>query len=490
MNEKPITISASALELVKECNASNDNREPSPITKGPHLFRWTQLKRAIIDWFVNQADEDFVIKKVETEQFSMFDELQKRIVSEAFANFRSIYPRSKAEINPEGPKKIVFKEINNQQYGIEAYFQFEIIDKNTSEYIKLKTGRVDEDKLSKAIFTKEKLENETSYTASTKEPDLIENETIENHEEVIEESFKTYEEFLNNPTKRTPNINCSFKCNRPSKCGQFPVVGGIDVGRYDRGITVTKTNLRNIEGCERRAAWSLLYGIPKDSENDYGEFGTSFHKAAGKMLATSKDRNDPAEIERLKEMTKDEDEEIQKKILEKYKELLQRLKGYKNLDLTLNEYPVGFTSVPDGIRVLSDYRIKESKVFTSFIGQADLLGRLDGSPIVIELKTGKKQEDDSADLTEAELYAFGVWKLFAEKEGKDVTVLHIYLNEAKDEPVERIFGEEEFKTIEKKFHSYAEKIASWNPLDALSVNHSEGNCCDYCEFKQTCAEFR
>ena len=36
----------------------------------------------------------------------------------------------------------------------------------------------------------------------------------------------------------------------------------------------------------------------------------------------------------------------------------------------------------------------------------------------------------------------------------------------------------------------AEKIASWNPLDALSVNHSEGNCCDYCEFKQTCAEFR
>ena len=102
----------------------------------------------------------------------------------------------------------------------------------------------------------------------------------------------------------------------------------------------------------------------------------------------------------------------------------------------------------------------------------------------------KKQEDDSADLTEAELYAFGVWKLFAEKEKKDVTVLHIYLNEAKDEPVERIFGEEEFKTIEKKFHSYAEKIASWDPLDALSVNHSQGNCCDYCEFKQTCAEFR
>ena len=64
MNEKPISISASALELVKECNASNDDREPSPITKGPHLFRWTQVKRAIVDWFVNQADEEMVIKKV------------------------------------------------------------------------------------------------------------------------------------------------------------------------------------------------------------------------------------------------------------------------------------------------------------------------------------------------------------------------------------------------------------------------------------------
>ncbi len=105
----------------------------------------------------------------------------------------------------------------------------------------------------------------------------------------------------------------------------------------------------------------------------------------------------------------------------------------------------------------------------------------------IELKTGKKQEGD---LTEAELYAFGIWKRFAEEEKKDVTVLHVYVNEAKDEPVTRRFGEEEFKTIEKKFLSYAEKIASWNPLDALSVDHSQGSCCDYCEFKQTCAEFR
>ncbi len=337
------------------------------------------------------------------------------------------------------------------------------------------------------FFTSEKYGNETYYTASIKEEDLIENETIDNHEEIIEEYFQIYEEFLNNPSKTTPNKNCTSFCSRSSKCGEFPVVENIELGKLDRGLTVSKTNLLKLEGCERRAAWKLLYGIPEDKENNFGEFGIKFHDAAGKMLVTTKDRNDPAEIERLKELIKDEDDELQEKIIERYKELLDRLKGYENLDLTLNEYPVGFTLVPNGTKVLSDYRLKEGKVATSFIGNADLLGRLDGSPIVIELKTGKKQEGD---LTEAELYAFGIWKRFAEEEKKDVTVLHIYLNEAKDEPVERIFGEEEFKTIEEKFYSYAEKIASWNPLDALSVNHSEGNCCDYCEFKQTCAEFR
>ena len=42
---------------------------------------------------------------------------------------------------------------------------------------------------------------------------------------------------------------------RPSN-GQFPVVGR--VGRYDRGITVTKTNLRNIEGVKEEQRGSIL----------------------------------------------------------------------------------------------------------------------------------------------------------------------------------------------------------------------------------------
>ena len=100
------------------------------------------------------------------------------------------------------------------------------------------------------------------------------------------------------------------------------------------------------------------------------------------------------------------------------------------------------------------------------------------------MKTGKKHPGD---LTEAELYALGVSKRL---NAKEVIVLHIYVNEEKDEPNERRFGEDEFDSIEKKFESFAEKIATWNPNDALSSDYSLGDWCNYCEFQETCAEFR
>ena len=154
------------------------------------------------------------------------------------------------------------------------------------------------------------------------------------------------------------------------------------------------------------------------------------------------------------------------------------------MDITLSEYPVGFTTITDGLISNKDLTVKEGRVASSFIGKADLLGRLDDVPIVIELKTGKKHPGD---LTEAELYALGVSKRL---NAKEVIVLHIYVNEEKDEPNERRFGEDEFDSIEKKFESFAEKIATWNPNDALSPDYSLGDWCNYCEFQETCAEFR
>ena len=202
------------------------------------------------------------------------------------------------------------------------------------------------------------------------------------------------------------------------------------------------------------------------------------------MLVNNDNRNDKGEKERLHSLIVGQDEETKVKIFKKYEELLEKLKGYENLDITLSEYPVGFTTITDGLISNKDLTVKEGRVASSFIGKADLLGRLDDVPIVVELKTGKKHPGD---LTEAELYALGVSKRL---NAKEVIVLHIYVNEEKDEPNERRFREDEFNSIEKKFESFAEKISSWNPNDALSPDYSLGDWCNYCEFQETCAEFR
>jgi CRISPR/Cas system-associated exonuclease Cas4 (RecB family) len=366
-----------------------------------------------------------------------------------------------------------------------AYFQYQVSDKNTIENIKLKIGRPDVSKIDRAIYSAEKLENETFYAGAVANTELIEVEDIENPQNIIDHYFDIYEDFLENPNKTTPGSHCLSKCGRPAVCGEFPVIGDEKINTRYRAITVSKTNIRDLERCERKASWNFQYSIPRDKEDSFsGDFGITFHKVAQTMLVNNNNRNDEGEKERLASLIENEDEDTQKKIFKKYEELLEKLKGYENLDITLSEYPVGFTPITQGLIANKDLTVKEGRVATSFIGKADLLGRLDGVPIVIELKTGKKHPGD---LTEAELYALGVSKRL---KAKEVIVLHIYVNEDKDEANERRFGEDEFISIEKKFESFAEKIASWNPNDALSPSYEVGDWCNYCEFQETCAEFR
>ena len=191
--------------------------------------------------------------------------------------------------------------------------------------------------------------------------------------------------------KTTPGSHCLSKCGRPAVCGEFPILGEEKINTRYRGITISKTNIRDLEKCERKAAWNFQYSIPRDKEDSFsGDFGITFHNVAQKMLVNNDNRNDANEKERLESLIVDQDEETKVKIFKKYEELLEKLKGYENLDITLSEYPVGFTTITDGLISNKDLTVKEGRVASSFIGKADLLGRLDDVPIVIELKTGKK----------------------------------------------------------------------------------------------------
>ena len=117
-------------------------------------------------------------------------------------------------------------------------------------------------------------------------------------------------------------------------------------------------------------------------------------------------------------------------------------------------------------------------------GRADLVGRVDGTPIIIELKTRPELPED---FLEAQLYALGASRLLNVNE---IKILHIYLPDEDSSIKERIFSESELVEAEKKYESLAIKSASWVPFNALSPAYNTGDWCEFCEFKSTCLENR
>jgi len=279
-------------------------------------------------------------------------------------------------------------------------------------------------------------------------------------------------------------------CERPSRCGQYPVVNGEEVKSRDRGILISKTNLLNLENCERWPSWRAQYAIPKDFENDSDEsrLGRKYHDFAQKMLVNNNNIFGSDEPKRLEALLENEEEKFKTQILKKYKELIEELdkniSDKDNLEIKLAEYGLGFTITENGIVANKNMSLRDGKVAVTFMGQADLVGRYDDKPLIIELKTGRESQND---LTEAELYALGAKLLLNEDE---VTVFHIYTNQDGGKLKPRVFGKDDYDTIIQKFQNKAQRIAKWNPADAMSPKFTVGDWCSNCDYQTTCPEYR
>ena len=478
------TFTSSKLNNISQCHSSYGKN--NQLAK-PKLDRWKDLNNAIIDWMNNDAIEETSIKISEQNNFQFYDKIQKAILSDLFARFRTIYPKNENEFNHDFPIKEVTREINGEEYAITTYFTYEFIDEDTSEFIKLKTAFDPEPELiDKAIITKLKEENEEFFIASLEREDLEEIELIENPDEIIDQHFELLENFLNNKQKRNPGIWCSMGCDMSSRCGQFPLINTDRITNRIREVKVTKTNAIKLVQCERRAAWNVQYGIPKENYIEYesASLGTKFHDYAQSLLVKNNKFREESSVNEFKKLVdKQEDSVTSEKLFKKYKELIKQLKSYKKLSLTKSEYNLGFTIVADG-KGLKNGEVVDKKVATIFMGRADLAGRVDDKPLIVELKTRQEHPED---FLEAQLYALGASKLL---KTDDVITLHIYISDTETKIKERSFSESELLEAEKKFLDLAEKSASWVPFNALSPKFKIGDWCQYCEFKTTCSENR
>jgi hypothetical protein len=488
MVDKENIFTASKLKNISQCDISLGKN--NQLAK-PKLDRWKDLNNAIIDWINNDAPDETSIKIAEQNNFQFYDKIQKSILVDLFARFRSIYPKQGAEFNHEFPTKEIYREINGEEYAITTYFTYEFIENEYSEYIKLKTSFNPEvDLIDRAIITKLKKENEDFYVASTETKALEEIELVENPDELIDDHFEILENFLNKKEtkklKRNPGSFCSMGCDMSSRCGQFPLVNVDKITNRIREVKVTKTNAIKLLQCERRAAWNVQYGIPKENYLEYesASLGTKFHDYSQSLLVNNNNFAEESSVNEFKELVEEhEDTETSEKLFQKYKELIEQLKLYKNLSLTKSEFNLGFTIVADG-KGLKNGEVVDKKVATIFMGRADLAGRVDDKPLIVELKTRQEHPED---FLEAQLYALGASKLL---KTDDVITLHIYISDTETKIKERSFSESELLAAEKKFLDLAKKSASWIPFNALSPKFEIGEWCQYCEFRTTCSENR
>ena len=486
MSDNPVSFSTTKINKISQCLGSEYKEFNTTYTPNSNLQRWKSINDAIIDWLVNQAPEEVAINQAEENNFKYFDELQQKIASDLFMRFRNIYHKNTANLNADFPSSSISKVINGVEVFMNAHTQFEFEDEVSTEYVKLKTGNRGVSDLDKAIVFKTKLENETFYVADLYNNDLLEIDSIDDAEEIIKGNFLVLEDFINKNIKLTPGSHCTL-CERASSCGEYPSINREGTKRNYRGIDISKTNLLNKDNSERQFAWKTQYGIPKE-EKESDPFpmkvGISFHKFSGMMLLNNEDPQKPGEIDRLKNLLEVEDDEVAVEVTKKYQQLLNQIKDFKNLEITSRERVLGFTAITDGIVQNKSNKVYDGKIAATFMGSADLVGRLDGIPLVVELKTGAQLPQHSA---EAELYALGA---FTQTKESEVVVLHIYTNDKDEKIVERRFTQDQIEDLGKKFDSIAKTIGHWDPSDALQPKFTEGDWCNFCDFQNTCVEFR
>ena len=277
MPDRDNTYSTNQIKKISQCHSSFGKRTR---LASPKLDRWKDLNKAIIDWQNNDALDETSIKVAEENNFQFYDTIQKKILSDLFARFRTIYPKRNSNFNHEYLTKEAVKEIDGEEYGLTTHFAYEFEDENHYEYIKLKTAHDPEPELiDRAIITKFKTDNEEFYTAAIELDDLVEIESVENPDEIIDEYFKILEEYLSERKKRNPGKQCDY-CDQSSRCGQFPLINADKITNRVREVKISKTNLVKLSNCERRTAWNVQYGLPRE---DYVEYesestATKFHQ--------------------------------------------------------------------------------------------------------------------------------------------------------------------------------------------------------------------
>jgi hypothetical protein len=279
---------------------------------------------------------------------------------------------------------------------------------------------------------------------------------------------------------RKPGWHCYF-CDRIATCGQYPPEQGVRIGRWQRTILLTKTELLNLGQCHRRIAWKRLHSIPKDETPDDtagAERGTRFHD----LLAESLKADDPDATFRT--LLDDLDAAHRPDMAALYERHSTIESEHVPVEYNFTEYQVGVTLTAPGIEVDSKGTLTPDKpIAVTIIARTDAVGReSDGTPAVVEHRTGKNS--DRIDERETALYALAVARLVK----SDTVAVHQHALDAAAGPrCERIvYTPETLAAATELLTDAIGSVVTWHPLDALKPTATPGEWCATCDYRFTC----
>ncbi|MDX1447884.1 MAG: PD-(D/E)XK nuclease family protein [Acidimicrobiia bacterium] len=479
-------IDLRALERIELCPPSRRSGSKRP---SPHLDRWKVVRDCTVAWHhAGMPSDSDQIRSLEKDFFSAWDPVQQAILRELFAAYRRLFPPDADDIDLEPPGGTAIHEPTNRSISVAV--QVEVRSGDEVLAMRIKTGQAATTEEEAAAFYQPD-ETRTLVDIRLAADDIVTVPPPDDPAGMVHDLAVRWDLAQAAPARgRVAGFHC-HTCDRPARCGQYPIVGDGSVTNRTRTLLVSKSRLADYARCARSATWPVLYGIPRDDGNeDEGAsnnlvVGNQFHRSVAAALLS----DDPGGIYEAAYGT------VAPSEVEDLRWLFDQHEALWSSDTppvtpTRTEYQFGVTFVVDGVGLDRRDRLVEEPVAVTFMAATDVNG-WEGEDIaaVVEHRTGRA----SAALSyEADLYAVSAWHaLVAIERPVDGVAVHFHHLRADPAECERdYFTADDVAAAEVRLRTVAEELARFHPADAVSPEFRVGPWCDWCDWRSRCAQFR
>lgn len=473
-------MKATELESVGECPASAGGG--SRLSKAA-LDRWIAVRYALESALTNGGDVDRAVY----DNAAWLDPVQQSVVADLVSNGVLILGASDAETEFDPENSPVTVDLESINVELAAYYQVVVTDPHDptrTECFKIRTGKVGTPSSEAAILL-------AGGPDGAGFADLMLNdgtiEPIEMSATEVEREIARLGELAGRDRDlrdRRPGWQC-YLCDRVATCGQYPPPDGYRVGRQQRTIRVSKSDVLKLDQCHRRIAWKTVHIVPKDSGDEAGPaavIGLLFHEIVADVLLS--DDPDKTFIELIASVSPG-DRDTMMALYDRHKQVEST---HVPVNYSFTEYQVGATFILDGLDTDRDGNVKTgASVAVTVIARTDAVGREpDNTPAVIEHRTGKTS--DRIDDRETAIYALSTARLL----GVDTVAVHQHSLGAAGDPecIRIVYDAAALAKAEELLTEILAPIALWDPVDATKPPYSVGEWCTGCPYLDRCTQFR